>query len=184
MKYDAVVISGLPGAGKGILAKKLAELYKWKVVSAGNLWRERYRTLYPNKEVNFEDYWKRISLFEQKHMDEHLRALIEKGNIIGDFRYAKSCVGVRALFVFLTSDITIRAKRALATRKYSGKMIEEIKDILKEREKDEVEIGKKIYGEDYDFRDEKYYNLILDSGTLSLAEEINVINKEMKNDKL
>jgi len=56
MKYHSIAMSGLPGAGKSSLAKKLSIDLKWKTSSIGEIWRERHKE--QNISVPFEDYWK------------------------------------------------------------------------------------------------------------------------------
>ena len=168
MKYSSIVISGLPGAGKGVLARVIAKKYEWNFYAIGDIWRKRWKKKYPFAEISFEDYWKNVNPEEQKAVNDEARKVISKGNVVGDFRYAICCEGLPTLFIFIKSDLSVRAKRAKDINKYPNKSIEELKEILLKREEDEVNWGKKLYGEDYDFRDEKYYNLILDSGKLSL----------------
>ena len=38
-------------------------------------------------------------------------------------------------------------------------------------------MGKRIYGEDYDYRNSLNYHAVLNSGMLDLEEEINIIGK-------
>jgi cytidylate kinase len=81
--------------------------------------------------------------------------------------------------LFTTANLEIRAKRALKTDKYPNNTIDEIKEILIKREKDEVEMGKSLFGDDYDYRDPKHYHLTLNTGILKIGEEIEIINSLM-----
>jgi cytidylate kinase len=180
MAYSSVVISGLPGAGKGVLARKLAEKYGWKLFSIGDIWRERWKEFYPGNEISFEDYWKNASSKEQKSINDEARKIIGAGDAIGDFRFAICCKDLPSLFVFIRSDLNTRAERALEIEKYPGKSLKEIKNILKERELDELGWGRELFGQEYDFRDEEHYGLILDSGKLELEDEIELIDKELR----
>lgn len=183
MKYNSVVISGLPGAGKGVLSKAVAQKYGWKLFSIGDMWRKKWEKEHPSKEIPFENYWKKASFKEQNGINNLARQIIAEGQAVGDFRYAICCKGLPTLFVFIKSNLDNRAERATKTKKYEGKQIAEIKKILKDREKDEVMWGKKLFGKNYDFRDNSHYNLILDSEHLTLQEEVALIDKELK-DKL
>jgi cytidylate kinase len=58
--------------------------------------------------------------------------------------------------------------------------IEEIAGVLERRERDEVEMGHKLFGADYDYRDGKWYHLGIDSGQMTLEQEMALINKLMK----
>ena len=46
MEYKGIAISGLPVSGKTTLAKEISEIYGWPVFSIGQLWREKWRSLY------------------------------------------------------------------------------------------------------------------------------------------
>lgn len=50
---------------------------------------------------------------------------------------------------------------------------------LFEREHDEVRIGKELLGFGYDYRDHSRYHLVLDSGKLSVDEEVEAVQKVM-----
>jgi len=177
-----IVISGLPGSGKGVLAKKLAEGLGWKVFSIGDLWRKKYAE--SGKKVSFEEYWKSVDENSQRTMDEAARKIIEQGEVIGEFRFAKLAEGLECLFVFVTADLDVRAKRAKETGKYGDKDIDKIKEILIQREADEAAMGKQIYGMDYDYRDAGNYNILLDSGELSLNEEVKIVNGLLNGEEL
>lgn len=179
-----VVISGLPGSGKGVLAKKLGEELGWKVFSIGDLWRRKYDEEYPKKDISFEEYWKSIDMERQNAMDQAARKIIEQGEAIGEFRFAKLAEGLDCLFVFVTAEIDIRAERAKKIGKYGNRSIEEIKEILIKREEDEVKIGKGLYGPEYDYRDPGSYNILLDSGELSLDEEVRIVNGLLNGEEL
>lgn len=175
MKFEAIVISGLPGAGKGVLAKKLGEQLGWKVFSIGDLWREKYKEAHPNDDISFEKFWRNVPTEEQQVMDQSAKKIIEEGKVVGEFRYAKLCEGLNCLFVFVTADLDVRAKRAMQLGKYKDRDLEGVKEILEMREGDEERIGKDIYGEDYDYKRLDFYNLVIDSGELSIDEEVEVI---------
>ncbi len=175
MKYNSVIISGLPGAGKGVLSKAIAEKHGWKLFSVGEIWRRKWLENHPDKKVPFESFWKEISFEEQKEANDIAREIVSKGNVVGDFRYAICCKDIPALFIFLKSDIEIRSERAILTGRYKEKTKEEIKEILIRREKDELNWGKKLFGEDYDYTDSRFYDLVIDSGKFNLEEEIKII---------
>ena len=175
MNYQGVVISGLPGAGKGELARKLSENLGWPVLSIGDLWRQKYKEKYPNSEIGFEEFWKNVPVDEQVKMDGAAKELMSKGNKIGEFRYAISCKELSVLLVFITANLDVRVNRAKKINKYEGKEKEKIKKILTNREEDEVKVGKQIYGEDYDYRELDQYDVILDSSDLNIEEEIRII---------
>jgi cytidylate kinase len=58
--------------------------------------------------------------------------------------------------------------------------IPEIAKVLKAREDEEVTRAHELYGKDYDYRDPRNYHLVLDSGKLSIAQEVAEINALMR----
>lgn len=173
MKYQSIVFSGLPGAGKSTLVKKLNEIYGWPIYSIGEIWRQRWAALYPGKEVPFEEYWRNTSVEDRVQINVDARQMFTASKIIGDSRYTIYLRDLPIFLVFMSADLEARATRAFGLDKYGGKSIEEIKKILLRREADEVGVGRQLFG--YDYRDSYYYDLVINSGRLSLEEEVSVI---------
>jgi cytidylate kinase len=180
--HNCVVLSGLPGSGKSALAKILAEQTGWQVFSTGGLWRQTWKEKYPDQNVSFEAYWKGTTTEENLQMEDRKRAVFEQGGIIGETRYVPFCEGLPALRVFITADLEVRAQRAEGSDKYVGKSAEDIMPILAKREEDELEMGKQMY-ENYDFRDPNHYQLVLNSGSLTLEQEVATILSILENRK-
>ncbi len=175
MNYASIILSGQPVSGKSALAKRLSEIYKWPVHSPGQLWRDEWRRLYPSGEISFEDFWRNTTTEDNLRMDQRAREIFEKGGVIGDTRYSIYCTDLPALLVLITADLDVRVQRALGIDRYRNKSLEEVRQTLIEREKDEVRVGQSLYGIDYDYRDPKYYHLTLNSGLLTLDEEISTL---------
>lgn len=173
MKYQSIVISGLAGAGKTTLAKKLSGIYGWPVNSIGDLWRARWRQLYPNQETSFEEYWRTTASKDNLQVNIDFRDLAIKQNLIGDSRYTIYLRDMPVLLVFLSASIDVRAQRAFGLEKYKGKSVDEIKKILCQREVDEAATSKRLYN--YDFRESSYYHVSINTGMLSQEEEIAII---------
>ncbi len=173
MKYQSIVFSGLPGAGKSTLVAKLKEIYKWPVLSVGDLWRARWAKLYPEKEVLFEEYWRTTSSEDNKQVNVDFREAVIKNHLLGDSRYTIYLRDLPVFLVFLTADLETRAKRGVGLAKYNGSGQEEIKDILYRREADEVAASKRLF--EYDYRDASNYHLVLNTVMLSQDEEIAII---------
>ncbi|HOI97709.1 MAG: cytidylate kinase family protein [Minisyncoccales bacterium] len=178
MKYQSIVFSGLPGAGKSTLVAKLKEIYKWPMLSVGDLWRARWANLCPDKEISFEEYWRTTSSEDNRQVNVDFREQATKNHLIGDCRYTVYLKDLPVFLVFLTADLNIRAKRGVGLAKYNGNGEKEIKEILYRREADEVAASKRLFG--YDYRDPANYHLVLNTAMLSQEEEIAVIKSLLK----
>jgi len=174
MKYQSIVFSGLPGAGKSTLVAKLKEIYGWPILSVGDLWREKWAKLYPNKEISFEEYWRATSSEDNRQINIDFREKIAKDRLLGDSRYTIYLRDLPVLLVFLTADLETRAQRGVGLAKYNGNNQGEIKDILYRREADEVAASKRLF--EYDYRDSANYHLVLNTAMMSQEEEIAAIN--------
>lgn len=178
MKYQSIVFSGLPGAGKSTLVAKLKEIYKWPMLSVGDLWRARWANLCPDEEISFEEYWRTTSSEDNRQVNVDFREQATKNHLIGDCRYTVYLKDLPVFLVFLTADLNIRAKRGVGLAKYNGNGEKEIKEILYRREADEVAASKRLFG--YDYRDPANYHLVLNTAMLSQEEEIAVIKSLLK----
>jgi len=175
MKYNSIILSGVPVSGKSTLARKLSGIYNFPICSPGQLWRDDWKRLHTDGKVSFEEFWQGTTIEDNLKMDRRTRSVFEKGHVIGDVRYSIHCKDLPALLVLVVADLDIRARRGLNTDRYKGKSFEEVRQILVEREKDEVKVGQDMYGTDYDYRDPKHYHLTLNSGLLTTAEEASII---------
>jgi len=173
-QYKSIILSGLAGSGKSTLARELTARYRWPLVSIGDTWRALWAEKYPDKSVSFEKYIESLTREEDRIMNERMRATYEKGNVIGDARYAVCYKGIpNTLLVFVTASLDVRVARAVGDPKYVGKSEAEVRQILLDREQHEVAVCKDLFGDDY--RDSSHYHLTVNSGLLSLEQELNVI---------
>ena len=88
-------------------------------------------------------------------------------------RYAFLHRDPQVLIISTTCDMDVRTKRAFEINKYPGKDFAQIKKILEQRERDEVDRSKKLYNEVY--RSEKNYDLLFDTTNSSPDEAIEKI---------
>ncbi|MBI2645384.1 cytidylate kinase family protein [Candidatus Uhrbacteria bacterium] len=173
MKYNGILFSGLPGSGKSTAVRQLAPLLDWPTFSLGDLWREQWQKLYPNQELSFEEYYRATTFEENRAMDARARDILAQGTIVSDMRHGIIAEGLPMILrVFISADMNVRAERALQTNKYKGKTLEEVRDLLSQREQTEVATAKTLYGDAYDFRDASGYHLTLNSGLLTVDEKI------------
>lgn len=174
--YKSIVLSGNPGAGKSALAIALSKEYGWPIYSIGRLWREKYREEHPENDISFEEFWSRTSKDDNRKVNEDAKMIFEKGNVIGELRYTANLDKSICLLVFVTADITTRVTRAAGREEYNGMSIQKITETLERREKDELGRAHELYGNDYDYRDPKNYHVVIDSGKLTVAQEVSRMN--------
>lgn len=171
-EYKSIVFSGVPGSGKSTVVKIVAEKTGMPQLSLGDMWRKRWESSGSDK--SFEAYWRDISREDNSAMTEKACQRVLDQAMIGDFRYVypihkqrvrKSSVEAGSIvLVFITADIDTRVSRAWNTEKYNNvRSVRELKKVLNNREQDEVRAGRLLFGPEYDYRDEKYYDLIFNS---------------------
>lgn len=179
--YTGVILSGTPGAGKSILVEKLAELYSWKKLSLGDYWKEAWKKAHPQGTMDFAVYWRQSSREENIQVNREARKAFEQGNIVCDSRYSAAyCQDLLPLLVYIDAPVRVRAGRLLGNPLYRGQSMDDIAVTLKLRENDEVLRGKEFFGKSYDYRDSKWYDLILDSSILTIEQELQNIQEQLE----
>ena len=127
MDFNGIALAGVPGAGKSALAKKLAQIFNWQIISVGDLWRQRLHKSGNDKLMGFEEYWRQVPKDDNLAMDLQIEKIFAQGSVIGECRFAKHLQKYPLLLVFVTADIDTRAKYKMD--KYGGKTAGEIKEI-------------------------------------------------------
>ena len=187
MNYTSIAISGLPGAGKSTLVKKLSDFLSWKTDSIGEMFRKKHEVWAIGRpEITFENYWaNHVTDKEIFQINEEARKSLIKGRLILDSRYAPvNAKGLENTFLlFLTCPVEIRAERHKNKKQYLGKNEDEIIEHLNMREQEELRRGQELYGKvfggTFDYRNEKLYNLTIDTSKLFPNQEAELILKEM-----
>lgn len=171
-KYRNITISGRVAVGTSTLAKKLKEILGWKYINAGELQRQY------DREHNIKENQRGAVLRPDEHereIDEIPKDILETENHViyeawlAGFM-AKDIEGVLKVLL-ICSNNAIRIDRVANRDKVS---IEDAKHFLKTREEENVEKWKKLYG-NYDFWNEEYYDLVIDtygSGPMETAGKV------------
>lgn len=192
--YNAIGICGLPKSGKTELCKRLKDIYGWRSTSIGQLCRDRYEQWISenrDRRISFEEYWGRgfFTNDDILKVNEEAREMVSKGNMILDSRYlAVNCKDLNNVATFfLTADIDIRVERVKNSKEYLGKNEKEIRLILENRERDELKRGQEIYAGvfngNYDYRDPKRFHLLINTGMMSIEQEVEVVRSFLENGK-
>jgi len=164
-----VTMSGLHGTGKSTYAKALAEEFKLRYVSAGQLFRD----IATEKGVSME---RLIQITandpEIDHLiDERTKREAEKGDVILEGQLAGWMTRDKAgLKIFLTAPEEVRIRR-IAERDSVDFEKAKAQTVLRDRA--EREKYKKYY--DIDTTDISIYDLIMDTSLLPLEESIKIL---------
>lgn len=165
----AIVICGLHGTGKSTYARRIAEAFGLRHISAGELFRqmaaERKLSLTElSREAEKNDAIDRL-------LDERTEKEIEKGGVVVDALLAGWMArGRGALKVYLSAPFEIRIHR-IASR--DGISYAEAEKVTLLRERIERRRFKRLYGIEID--DLSIYDLVLNTGLLPIEFNIDVI---------
>jgi cytidylate kinase len=169
-----ITIAGTPGSGKSTVAKAIAKELGFKHYSAGDFMREMAES-------------RGISLLEltrlsakdpsiDKEIDERTKHLALKDNFVIDARIAFQFIP-QAVKIFLKTDLKVAAQRTWkdisSQKRHTEQQLKsekEVHDAIIERRQIEVERYKKWYN--IDISDEKNYDFILDTTSLTQEQSI------------
>lgn len=158
--FRIITVSGKVATGTTTLAKNLKKELQWKYINAGEIQREydRLHNIHENKQgalARSDDHEREIDNMTKKMLKEE-RDLIYEAWLAGFM--AQGVEGILKVLL-ICSDSAVLIDR-VSNR--DGVTIDEAKKFLKQREEENVVKWKKLYG-DYDFWDEKYYDLVIDT---------------------
>lgn len=197
MKYS-VIIGGPGGSGSSTIAKRIAEAFNLKYIYAGQIIRDIA------KREGFDscvDFLKSIDNSKAKEFDvetdKKLLSYLDIGNYLIDSKLISALADKQKypnlIKIWITSDISIRTRRALISRENysqekamnaneSDPLFVKYMSDLKQR----FELDKNRYFEIYSIEynhPEKYYDLIHDSSNETLEETYSKIYDFVKKKK-
>ncbi|MFB6175168.1 MAG: (d)CMP kinase [Candidatus Nanohalobium sp.] len=177
-----ITIDGPSGAGKGTLAYYISELLELPNYSAGDF----FRKLADDKGLTVEE----LSEQADKQTDIKVdKRTLEKGleeNCVIESRISSWVLGDYSDFrIYVTADIEERAKRVARDREEGSrsteeavKDIEEVKESVRKRDRDNKERYREYYG--IDVEDLEMYDLIIDNTDMSISEQQELVEKALK----
>ncbi|HIQ49691.1 MAG TPA: cytidylate kinase [Nanoarchaeota archaeon] len=162
-----IIISGLAGAGKSTLAKKLAEKLKLKYICGGDVLKEIA------KEEGYsptENWWetkegmeflkKRQKNFEyDKKLDEKLMKYASQGNCVITSWALPWIFKGNAIKIWLNASQEERARRIA---KRDGISYEQALEIVKKRDEENIKLYKNLYGYELG-KDLEVFDLIVET---------------------
>ncbi len=158
LKFKNITISGGVATGKNTLLNNLKPFLEplgWYFTSSGQILRD-YLKEYVNPKAGLAPK----EIHEQ--IDERTIGLLKKGKIVIESWLAGFLARNRhdtLRVLLICSNPALKIDRVVNRDKVN---IEVAKKIIREREEDNLKTWKKIYG-DYNFFNEKYYHLVIDT---------------------
>ncbi|MFP3278216.1 MAG: cytidylate kinase family protein [Candidatus Micrarchaeota archaeon] len=175
----AIIISGLPAAGKSTVAEIIAKKLNLKAINVGDILKSKFT------EVKSSNYWDTPSGFSalrlrekneeiDKSVDRAVLRIIKRGNIV-IASYVMPWLSKTGYKIWLDASPEERAKRLAKRDKIS---IEKAAEIIKKRDKENYLLYKRIYGISIG-KDKKPFDLVIDTEKLSPREVANIIIEEI-----
>ncbi len=172
-----LTISGPIGSGKSSVGKKLASLLGYDFFSGGTFFRQladKYGmsleefNVYAENHIEIDKQQDQLILDFMKQNDN----VVVESRLVGWICYGNSIDSFR---IFIDAPFETRVKRVSGREKSDQSRIREL---VKEREESEIKRYREFYG--IDFRDGKYYDLIINTDKLSVQQVVNEIYDKVK----
>lgn len=165
-----IIVSGLCGAGTTVLSRRLSEGLGIPYFSAGSIIREEAQKL----GIPVEKMGNELSLEFNQKVDQRVREIAEKGDVVLDCRYgALICPDIDTLNILLEAPLRTRVER-IQHRDGGGY---EVGCLVCKRDWEERGYSKRVYGRD--FADRSLYNLVFNSNRVTLEEEFDSISSAL-----
>lgn len=163
-KYKNIAISGDIGTGKSTLARLLSEKLNWKYISAGNYFRDWYKS----QGMDVSKVYGIPEEEDRKMEADFQKDMLEKEDTVFESRLAGWLARdypetLKVLCVVSPEE----AFKRVANRDSVSEV--EAKSLSEKRAKDLVDKFNNLYGVS-DFLDPKYFDLIIDTTDLSPEE--------------
>ena len=173
-----VAVSGPPGAGSSTVAKLLSERLGIKYFSPGQYMKAKAGG--NETDAAFRG-WKDEELASEEHhnsIDEMQKDIARKGDVVIDGKLSVHMLEPFAdLRVFITAPLEIRAERTSGRDRMN---IEEVKETMEKRQKEEVENWKEMYGFDYLKKQEEEADMVVDSSDIRPEEIVDRIMERLE----
>ena len=166
-----ITVGGLHGTGKSTYAKALARIYKLRHLSAGELFRQ----IAKERGITLRDlsYLTKGDRSVDEVVDGRIKEAAEKGDVVIDGLLAAFMASGRVhVKTFLVAPDEVRFRRIAHRDKIS---FAESRRLTLERERIERERYMNYYNLNID--DLTVYDIVLNTGLLSLRSNINVLVK-------
>jgi len=171
----AIIISGLPAAGKSTVAEIISKKLNLKAINVGDILKSKFT------EATSRNYWDTPSGFSalrlrekneeiDKSVDRAVLRIIKRGNIV-IASYVMPWLSKTGYKIWLDASPEERAKRLARRDKIS---VEKAAEIIKRRDRENYLLYKKIYGISFG-KDKKPFDLVINTEKLSPTKVANII---------
>lgn len=155
-----IVISGPPGAGSSTVSRGVAEKLGIEYFSPGKHFKEKIEG---NETESANKGWKDEELSSEsthQSIDDLQKKVAKQNDVVIDGKLSIHMVGdIADLTVWLQAPLNVRAQRS-ADRDEMG--VERAKELMQERQRDEIEQWREMYGINY-MEQRKDADLVLDT---------------------
>lgn len=179
-----ITVSGRIGTGKTTLANHLAEVLGWDELDGGKITRQFTK----EKGFHIKDTAKRPDEFDLL-LEERIKKLLKEENnhVIQSHLAGFDAQGIDGIFKILVickneegkDKTSVRIDRLMNRDDIN---VEEAKEEVIEREKQNLEKFRRLYAKDdpnWVYWDEKYYDLTINTFSLNQKEALNLVLKQI-----
>ena len=181
---EAIILSGLPAAGKTTVAEMISKLLGFKITGGGDILREMAEER--GYKVGGKEWWdtpEGVKFAKErennpdfdKEADKKLKEKIAKGNIVVT-SYTAPWITENGFKVWLDANI---ANRTARMSKRDGTEMIEMRQVIKVRDADNRKIYKNIYNIDFGV-DKTPFDMIVDTDKMTPEEVADIIIKKYK----
>lgn len=157
-----ITVSGLSGSGKSTVAEPVARTLRFKLVNAGDIFRQ----IAKEKKMKLEEFSKIAGPEVDYEIDRRMLKLAKEGNVVLIGRLAGFTAGDYADWkIFVDCPLDIRAERIA---KRENKSIAKAKKGIIKRDKRDAKRYIKLYR--IDDSDKRIYDIIINTGYISKKE--------------